>query len=109
VSGTAGLHQQSHGELKRRLAALIGADPDRYATDIGTERHKCLLDSEIARICDALGLGMLADEPKQQRKDAIMLKLGRDHRTGAGMWDTSDLVAVIEAVEGAQGGESDGD
>ena len=91
-------HRSDHGELKRRLAHHIGSDPSRYAADIGTERHKRLLDEEITLICDRLGLEFLDDEAKQQRMDAIMLKLGRDHRTGAQAWDTSDLVAVVRAL-----------
>jgi len=38
-------------------------------------------------------------EPKQQTMDAIMIRLGRDHRTGAHTWDASDLVAVIDSLD----------
>lgn len=89
----------SHGELKRRLAELVGSDAGRYGSETGTERHKRLTVGEVDAIADGLGLGFL-DESKQETRDAIMIKLGRDHRTGVRMWDASDLVAVIEALEG---------
>lgn len=91
--------QSSHGELKRRLAELIGSDPSRYAADTGTERHKRLTAAEVAAIAEAMNLGFL-DGSKQELRDTIMIKLGRDHRTGVRMWDASDLVAVIKALEG---------
>lgn len=90
--------QQSHGELKRRLAELVGTDQSRYSEETGVERHKRLTASEIDAIAAAFGMG-LEDEPKQQVMDAIMIRLGRDHRTGTEMWDSSDLVAVIEALQ----------
>ena len=88
-----------HGELKREIAARIGSDPERYGTGIGTERHRCLTADEITKIGDCLGLGFLADERKQTKMDTIMLKLGRDHRTGASRWDVSDLAAVRDRLE----------
>lgn len=90
--------QSTHAELKQYLATLIGTDPGRYSTDLGDERHKKLRTEEIDAICDALGIGFV-DGRKQQKMDTVMLKLGRDHRTGVGMWDTSDLVALIERLE----------
>jgi hypothetical protein len=91
--------RSSHGELKRHLATLLDTDASRYGDGIGTERHKRLTAAEIDALCEVLGLGFLADETKQEQMDAIMLKLDRNQRTGVGMWDTADLVAVIEAVE----------
>lgn len=96
--------QSDHGKLKRRIAELVGANPDRYADDLGTERHKTLTAEEIDGICDQLGIGFL-DCSKQEKKDACMLKLGRDHRTGTSMWDASDLVAVIDALEETGGAD----
>jgi hypothetical protein len=98
----------SHGALKRRLAEMLGADPSRYSDDVGVERHKRLTVGEIDQIAETFGLG-LSDEPKQQTMDAIMIRLRRDHRTGVQMWDASDLVAVIEALETGynDGGEAD--
>lgn len=91
--------QSSHGELKRRLAERLGTDVSRYSADIGTERHKCLTALEVDRICEEFGMP-LGDETKQQQMDAVMIRLGRDHRTGAAIWDAADLVAVIQALEG---------
>jgi hypothetical protein len=90
--------QQSHGELKRRLAKIVGEDPSRYSDETGVERHKRLTAGEVNAIAAAFGMG-LEDESKQQTRDAIMIRLGRDHRTGVRMWDASDLVAVIEALD----------
>lgn len=89
---------QSHGELKRRLARLLGTDPSRYADDIGVERHRRLTVEEIDRICAELGLGFV-DGTKQTKVDTVMIRLGRDHRTGAEMCDVSDLVAIINAIQ----------
>lgn len=91
--------QSDHGELKRRIAQLLGTDPGRYGADLGTERHKRLLNEEITLICERAGMGFLSDESKQERMESIMLKLGRDHRTGIGTWDTSDLAAVVRHLE----------
>ena len=90
----------SHGELKRRIVNLVGGDPSRYASGIGVERHRRLTAAEIDMISEAFGM-RLANEPKQQTMDAIMIRLGRDHRTGASTWDASDLVAVVDALEEA--------
>lgn len=90
--------EMSHGELKRRLALRLGTNPDRYGADLGTERHKRLTAKEVTRICELLGLGFV-DASKQEKKDMVMIKLGRDHRTGARDWDASDLVAVINRLE----------
>lgn len=67
----------THGEMKRAIARQIGFDPERYSADIGAERHRRLIDMEITKICADLDLGFLADEPNQQRRDAIMVKIGR--------------------------------
>lgn len=88
---------RTHGELKRDIAVAIGSDPDRYGGGTGTERHKCLTKPEYVGIAEALGL-RLPDETKQQLRDSIMLKLGRDHRTGVGYLDTSDLSAIHAEV-----------
>lgn len=90
--------EATHGEMKRRLAGIIGSDPDRYAASTGTERHKNLTVDELKAIARELGLD-LDEESKQTVKDTIMLRLGRDHRTGAGMLDSSDLRAILEALE----------
>ena len=90
--------QQSHGELKRRLAEIVGEDPSRYSDETGVERHKRLTAGEVRAIAAVFGMG-LDGEPKQQTMDAIMIRLGRDHRTGVRMWDASDLVAVIDALD----------
>lgn len=105
-------HQSDHGELKRRLADLLGTDPERYATGTGTERHKVVTSEEVDRVCEELGIGFV-DGSKQEKRDTVMIKLGRDHRTGASMWDSSDLLAVIRALDGDESGrevegESDG-
>jgi hypothetical protein len=89
---------QSHGDLKRHLARFLGTDPDRYSDEIGCERHKRLTVEEVHRIAEHFGMGLGA-APKQQTRDAIMIRLGRDHRTGVRGWDASDLVAAIEALE----------
>jgi hypothetical protein len=94
-----------HGDLKRRIAELVGSDPSRYGSGCGVERHRGLLSEEVDGICELLGMG-LEDEPKSQQMDAVMIRLGRDHRTGAGMWDTADLIAVVEALEAVEGGEA---
>ncbi len=92
----------SHGELKRRIAKLTGSDPGRYSDDLGNERHKRLTVKEIDWICQKLGVGFV-DGTKQEKRDMIMLKLGRDHRTGVRMWDSSDLRAVIDRLETERG------
>lgn len=98
---------RSHGEFKRDLAEAVGSDPSRYAAATGEERHKCLTKAEYVGLAEALGLGFLADESKQQLRDAILLKLGRDHRTGVTYLDTSDLRAIHEAVvQSRAGGDS---
>jgi hypothetical protein len=89
---------KSHGELKRYLAETLGTDPDRYSADTSCERHKRLTAEEVDQIAEHFGMG-LSGEPKQQTRDAIMIRLGRDHRTGVQGWDASDLVAIIEALE----------
>jgi hypothetical protein len=89
--------KQSHGELKRRLAEIVGTNPSRYSDETGVERHKRLTAREVDRIAEAFEMG-LSSEPKQQTMDAIMIRLERDHRTGAQKWDASDLVAVLEAL-----------
>jgi hypothetical protein len=89
----------SHGELKRRLATLVGSDPSRYSTKTGTERHKRLSAAEIGGICEQLGLDFL-DCSVQEKRDAIMLKIGRDHRTGKQYWDSGDLHALVRELEG---------
>lgn len=88
----------SHGKMKRRIAELVGADPSRYSEDLGNERHKRLKLKEIDWICHMLGVGFV-DGSKQEKRDMIMIKLGRDHRTGVREWDSSDLRAVIERLE----------
>lgn len=88
----------SHGEMKRRIAELLGTDPSRYSEDLGNERHKELQLKEIDWICQELGVGFV-DGSKQEKRDMIMIKLGRDHRTGVRGWDSSDLRAVIERLE----------
>jgi hypothetical protein len=92
---------KSHGELKRYLADTLGTDPDRYSADTGCERHKRLTAEEVDRIAEHFGMG-LGGAPKQQTMNAIMIRLGRDHRTGVRVWDASDLVATIEALEAAE-------
>lgn len=96
----------SHGELKRRIATLLGTDPDRYAADLGTERHHRLTDGEISAICERLGLD--ADASNQTRRDAIMQHLGREHRLGKRLWDSSDLRAVIAALDDQREAVPDG-
>jgi hypothetical protein len=98
MSQATPLHRASHGELKRRLASLVDSDPERYSSDLGTERHKRITASEVDGVCETLGLGFV-DGTQQDKRDAVMLKLGRDHRTGIRMWDSSDLRAVIERLE----------
>lgn len=93
--------QSSHGELKRHLADLVGADPSRYSRDIGVERHKKLTVREIDLVLESFGLDFLKDETAQTKKDTLMLRVGRDHRTGVGYWDTNDLLALIEELEKA--------
>lgn len=88
----------SHGEMKREIAAAVGCDPDRYAEDVGNERHKRLTRAELVGVAETLGLGFLADESKQQLKDSILLKLGRDHRTGCGVLDAADLRTIYTEV-----------
>lgn len=88
----------THGELKQQIADRLGTDPERYSSDLGVERHKRLTNREVTRICEELGMGFLRDEVKQDRRNAIMQRLGRDHRVGASEWDTSDLRAVIEVL-----------
>lgn len=95
-------YNSDHGQLKRHLAALIGSDPSRYATGTGTDRHKTVTVAEVDRICEILGIGFV-DGSKQVKKDTIMIRLGRDHRTGTSMWDASDLLAVIRALEAERG------
>jgi hypothetical protein len=85
--------------MKRRLAEMAGTDASRYSTELGTERHKRLSAADIDGICEQLGLGFLCAETMQEQRDAIMIKLDRDHRTGARSWDSSDLLAVVEALE----------
>jgi len=89
---------QSHGELKRHLAGILGTDADRYSADTGCERHKRLTAEEVDRIAEEFEMG-LNEESKQRTRDAIMIRLGRDHRTGVRQWDASDLVAVIKAIK----------
>jgi len=96
--GASALMQQSHGKLKRQLATILGEDPSRYSDKTGVERHKRLTADEVGAIAAMFGMG-LDDEPKQQTMDAIMIRLGRDHRTGVRAWDASDLVSIIEALD----------
>jgi len=84
---------------------MVGSNPNRYSAEMGNERHKELTADDVDGICRELELEIF-DAPKQTKKDAAMIKLGRDHRTGVGMWDSSDLHAVVRALEdgGADGG-----
>jgi|GEM_PF-6490424 len=94
------MRSKSHGEMKRRIADITDADPSRYADGTGTERHRRMTRAELETVCEALGLGMVTDESAQQMRDSLMLKLGRDHRTGVGTFDSSDLAAILGALEG---------
>lgn len=94
----------SHGEMKRHIAQAVGTDPQRYAAGTGTERHKRLTAAEVNQLADALEIGFI-DGTKQEKRDAIMLKLGRDHRVGIRLWDSSDLRAVVDALEEGDDGE----
>lgn len=98
----------SHGELKRRIATMLGTDPGRYAADLGTERHRRLTDAEISAICERLGLDDVLDADNQARRDAIMRALDRDHRLGIRLWDSSDLLAVIDALDGTDSLDASG-
>lgn len=89
-----------NAEVKRRLAARLGTDPTRYDPGIGGKRDKRLTAEEIDRICEELGIGFV-DGTKDEKRDTIMIKLGRDRRTGVTRWDAADVVAVVQALEEA--------
>jgi hypothetical protein len=91
----------SHGEMKREIAWRVETEPDRYGSETGNERHKRLTADEIRRIADELGLGWM-DETRQQMIDSIMLKLGRDYRTGVRSLDFSDLRAILRRLTDAE-------
>lgn len=95
----------THGSMKRRIARLADLDQERWRDDVGVERHKEFTKQELQVIARELGLEMIVDEPKQTIRDTIMLRLDRDHRTGIGMFDSSDLQALIAALEGGGDGE----
>lgn len=87
-----------HGELRRIIANYVGVDETRYSEERGNERHRKLLADDIDAVCDALEIGFI-DGTKQQKRDAIMIKVDRDHRTGVDWWDTQDCIAVIHKLE----------
>lgn len=83
-------------EMKAEIARRVGSDPERYAEGCA---HKRLLAREVRGVASALGMG-LDGEPASQIRDALMIRAGRDHRTGVSFWDSRDVAAVIEELEG---------
>ena len=83
-------------EMKAEIARHVGTDPRRYAAGCA---HRRLLAREVRGVAAALGMA-LDDEPASHVRDALMIRVGRDHRTGVSFWDSRDLAAVLEELEG---------
>lgn len=81
-------------EMKAEIAERVGTDPERYGQGCG---HKSLLASEVRLVSEELGMG-IADQPAQQVRDALMIRLGRDHRTGLTFYDSRDAEAIVDAL-----------
>lgn len=87
-------------EIKAEIAERVGMDPDRYGQGCG---HKSLLSKEVRLVSEALGMG-IADQPRQQIRDALMIRVGRDHRTGITFYDSRDAAAILEELRAHSGG-----
>ncbi|WP_434521310.1 hypothetical protein [Halorubrum sp. AS12] len=82
-------------EMKAEIARRIGTDPERYGRGCG---HKTLLAKEVRLVAEELGMG-LSDQPRQQVRDALMIRAGRDHRTGISFYDSRDVEAILDQLE----------
>ncbi|SEH60703.1 hypothetical protein SAMN05192561_11230 [Halopenitus malekzadehii] len=90
MSGVRELH-----EMKAEIAQHVGTDPDRYGEGCG---HKQLLASEVRLVSEKLGMN-LSDQPRQHVRDALMIRTGRDDRTGVSFYDSRDVEAILNELE----------
>ena len=82
-------------EMKAEIARRVGTDPSRYGEGCG---HKTLLAKEVRLVSEELGMGV-SDQPYQQVRDALMIRAGRDHRTGVSFYDSRDVEAILDQLE----------
>ncbi|EMA69153.1 hypothetical protein C461_03222 [Halorubrum aidingense JCM 13560] len=82
-------------DMKAEIARRVGTDPERYGQGCG---HKTLLANEVKLVAEGLGMG-LSEEPCQHVRDALMIRVGRDHRTGISFYDSRDVEAILDLME----------
>ena len=86
------------GELRAYLAQEVGSNPDRYLDPSGDKCSTPLLAHEVSGVCEQLDIE--AGSTKRSQIDALMEELGREHRTGIDILNSTDLLRVVEAVRG---------
>ena len=89
VQNTRELH-----EMKAEIAERVGTNPERYGQGCG---HKTLLAKEVRLVSEALGMG-ISDQPATQIRDALMIRTGRDDRTGISFYDSRDVAAILNQL-----------
>lgn len=82
-------------EMKAEIARRVGTDPERYGSGCA---HKRLLANEVKLVSEQLGMN-LSEEPCQHVRDALMIRSGRDHRTGISFYDSRDVEAILNELE----------
>lgn len=85
-------------ELRAAIVEECGGNPDRYRGDRYRDRACTMTSTELDLVLEEIGLGFLVGDTKQQKMDTLMIRLGRDERTGVKQFDTSDLRAIAEEV-----------
>ena len=83
-------------DMKAEIARRVGTDPSRYGEGCG---HKTLLAKEARLVSEKVEMG-ISDQPYQQVRDALMIRAGRDHRTGISFYDSRDVEAILGQLEG---------
>jgi len=83
-------------DMKAEIARRVGTNPGRYGQGCA---HKRLLCNEVKLVSERLGMN-LSGEPCQHVRDALMIRVGRDHRTGISFYDSTDVEAILDALEG---------
>lgn len=86
-------------ELRAHIAREVGSDPERYLDPDGRTHQLRLLSHEITEVADRIVPDAEDYSRKQDRMDAIMTELDREHRLGTDTYDGRDLLAIIDALE----------
>lgn len=85
---------RSVNAVVQEVVDTVGGDWERYRHDA----HRKPAKRDVVEIANELGVGLGYETPKQQIMDAIMIRVGRDHRTGAAYWDSADWERIHEVV-----------